>query len=172
MDILKREGDFVTYGFSKKACDFSCGWMWYVHLCVMKTSYWCIGTYASVRSDCIASLMVLPNGMMVESMHFESVRPGLSFLPRWHWTLMSSSANGDNDIYVIALLVWLNQIMFSTCLIECLPCKKYSTNGSIEGNSLAVPWSGLCAFLAEGAGSIPGWGTKIPQAARRGQINK
>ena len=25
------------------------------------------------------------------------------------------------------------------------------------GNSLAVQWLGLCAFTAEGAGSIPGW---------------
>ena len=28
---------------------------------------------------------------------------------------------------------------------------------------------GLCAFTAEGAGSIPGQGTKIPQDARHGQ---
>ena len=27
----------------------------------------------------------------------------------------------------------------------------------------------LCLFTVEGAGSIPGWGTKILQAARRGQ---
>ena len=31
-------------------------------------------------------------------------------------------------------------------------------------NSLAVQWLGLCAFTAEGAGSFPGQGTKIPQA--------
>ena len=34
----------------------------------------------------------------------------------------------------------------------------------IRGNSLAVQWLGLGAFTAEGPGSIPGWGTKIPQA--------
>ena len=28
-----------------------------------------------------------------------------------------------------------------------------------------VQWLGLCALTAEGPGSIPGWGTKIPQAA-------
>ena len=28
-----------------------------------------------------------------------------------------------------------------------------------------VQWLGLCAFTTEGAGSIPGQGTKIPQAA-------
>ena len=32
------------------------------------------------------------------------------------------------------------------------------------GNSLAVQWLGLLAFTAEGAGSVPGWGTEIPQA--------
>ena len=32
------------------------------------------------------------------------------------------------------------------------------------GNSLAVQWLGLCALTAAGQGSIPGWGTKIPQA--------
>ena len=32
------------------------------------------------------------------------------------------------------------------------------------GNSLAVQWLGLCAFIAEGVGSIPGRGTKILQA--------
>ena len=35
------------------------------------------------------------------------------------------------------------------------------------GNSLAVQWLGLHAFTAEGAGSIPGWGTKIPKAVER-----
>ena len=37
------------------------------------------------------------------------------------------------------------------------------------GNSLEVQWLGLCAFTANGPGSMPGWGTKIPQAAWRGQ---
>ena len=37
------------------------------------------------------------------------------------------------------------------------------------GNSLAVQWLGLCALTAEGPGSIPGRGTKNPQAERRGQ---
>ena len=35
-----------------------------------------------------------------------------------------------------------------------------------EGNSLAVQRLGLCASTAGGTGSIPGRGTKIPQAAR------
>ena len=37
------------------------------------------------------------------------------------------------------------------------------------GNSLVVQWLGLCAFTAKGVGSIPGQGTKIPQAAWCGQ---
>ena len=32
-----------------------------------------------------------------------------------------------------------------------------------EGNSLAVQGLGLHAFTAKDPGSIPGWGTKIPQ---------
>ena len=35
------------------------------------------------------------------------------------------------------------------------------------GNSLAVQWLGLGAFTTMGLGSIPGWGTKIPQAKWR-----
>ena len=34
------------------------------------------------------------------------------------------------------------------------------------GNSLEVQWLVLRAFTAEGPGSIPGQGTKIPQTAR------
>ena len=37
------------------------------------------------------------------------------------------------------------------------------------GNSLVVQWLGFRAFTAEGLGSIPGQGTKIPQAVQRGQ---
>ena len=35
---------------------------------------------------------------------------------------------------------------------------------SHQGNSLAVQWLGLHDLTAEGMGSIPGWGTKIPQS--------
>ena len=37
------------------------------------------------------------------------------------------------------------------------------------GKSPASQGLGLCAFTAKGPGSIPGWGTKIPQAAWCGQ---
>ena len=40
------------------------------------------------------------------------------------------------------------------------------------GNSLVVEWLGLHAFTAEGAGLIPGWGIRIPQATQRGQKEK
>ena len=36
------------------------------------------------------------------------------------------------------------------------------------GNFLVVQWLGLQAFTAEGLDSIPGPGTKIPQAAQHG----
>ena len=39
-------------------------------------------------------------------------------------------------------------------------------------NSLLVQWLGLLVFTAEGPGSIPSWGTKIPQAMRCGQRKK
>ena len=39
------------------------------------------------------------------------------------------------------------------------------------GNSLVVQWLGLHAFTAEDLGSIPGQGTKIPQAMQCGQKN-
>ena len=41
-----------------------------------------------------------------------------------------------------------------------------------SGNSLAVQWLEIHAFTAEGTGSIPGWGTKIPQDTRRSQKKK
>ena len=37
------------------------------------------------------------------------------------------------------------------------------------GNSLEVQWLGLHVLTAEVSGSIPGQGTKIPQAAWHGQ---
>ena len=40
------------------------------------------------------------------------------------------------------------------------------------GNPPVVQWLGLRAFTAEGAGSIPGQETKIPQAVWHGQKKK
>ena len=44
-----------------------------------------------------------------------------------------------------------------------------ATSKRSVGNSMVVQWSQLCAFTADGPGSIPGWGTKIPQTAQCGQ---
>ena len=41
----------------------------------------------------------------------------------------------------------------------------------LKGTSLVVQWLRLHASNAEGMGSIPGWGTKIPHAIR-GVANK
>ena len=38
-----------------------------------------------------------------------------------------------------------------------------------QGDFLVVQCLGLCALVAEGLGSIPSWGTKIPQATWCGQ---
>ena len=40
------------------------------------------------------------------------------------------------------------------------------------GNSWVVQWLRFLAFTAQGQGSIPGWGTKIPQAAQPKQKKK
>ena len=53
-----------------------------------------------------------------------------------------------------------------------IPFSKLRYNSHIIGNSLAVQWLGLRASTAGGMGSIPGWGTKIPQAPRHGQKTK
>ena len=47
-------------------------------------------------------------------------------------------------------------------LLPDITCDQVRNTDS-QGNSLVVQWLGLCAFTAEGPGSIPGQGTKIPQ---------
>ena len=37
------------------------------------------------------------------------------------------------------------------------------------GNSLLVQWLKLCASIARGPGTVPGWGTKIPQTSVKGK---
>ena len=39
-----------------------------------------------------------------------------------------------------------------------------------SGHPLAVQWLGLRALTAKGPASVPGWGTKIPQATQWSQI--
>ena len=50
--------------------------------------------------------------------------------------------------------------------------KKIQLKPNKTGNSLAVQWLELQALTAEGLGSIPGWGTKIPQAMWHSQRTK
>ena len=50
-------------------------------------------------------------------------------------------------------------------------CSRPSQNASSRGIS-AAQWLGLCTSTAEGVGSIPAWGAKIPPATWRGQKNK
>ena len=47
--------------------------------------------------------------------------------------------------------------------------KKYQIQ--FPQNSLVVQWLGLCAFTAEGTGSIPGRGSRIPQAAAKKKVD-
>ena len=49
--------------------------------------------------------------------------------------------------------------------------KIHSKEDNLE-NSLAVQWVGLHSFTAKGKGSIPGRGTKVPQAKGHGQKKK
>ena len=46
------------------------------------------------------------------------------------------------------------------------------SNLQLREKSLAVQWLGLGAFTVTGRGSIPGWGTKIPQAVWLSQRKK
>ena len=54
--------------------------------------------------------------------------------------------------------------------------KKYRTGFLLElvqkvlfGVSLVVQWLGLSVFIVKGLGSIPAWGTKMPEAMQQGQ---
>ena len=60
-----------------------------------------------------------------------------------------------------------SQTQKTTLLIDLM----YIQFKNIRGNSLVVQWLGPCTFTAtaEGMGSIPGQGSKIPQGARRSQ---
>ena len=50
-----------------------------------------------------------------------------------------------------------------------IPLPHHSVTKISPGNSLVVQWVGLCILTTEGSGSIPGWGTNIPQVAWHGQ---
>ena len=56
----------------------------------------------------------------------------------------------------------------SGCPTDYWPSK--NTQYPRTGTSPAVQWLRLCVPNAGGTGSIPSWGTKVPQAAQHGQI--
>ena len=47
--------------------------------------------------------------------------------------------------------------------------KRVIKRNPIIGNSLVVQWLGLCTFIVRDSGSIPDWGTKLPQTSMCGQ---
>ena len=49
---------------------------------------------------------------------------------------------------------------------------RLSREAGVSGTSLEVQWLGLSSFTAEGTGSVPAWGTKIPHAMPCGQKKK
>ena len=50
--------------------------------------------------------------------------------------------------------------------------KKSVHENTAWGSSLVAHWLGVCSFIAEGADSIPGLGTKIPQALQHSKKKK
>ena len=83
-----------------------------------------------------------------------------------------------------------SDFVYSDFLLKSLPsqCQEYSEPGiffafsncltsvyikrPVRGTSLAVQCLRLCSSNAEGVGSIPDWGTKIPKAAWWGRRKK
>ena len=75
------------------------------------------------------------------------------------------------------ILPWLGDVLWS--FVPQLSIWNYETKTqksrhreAVLDNSLVVQWLGFCAFATEGLGSIPGWGTQIPQTAWCGQERK
>ena len=64
-------------------------------------------------------------------------------------------------LFVAIDFVFRFSLVFTLCKIE-----------AFGGTSLVVQWLGLHYSTAKGSDSIPGQGTKIPQATPYGQINK
>ena len=104
-------------------------------------------------------------------------------------TPLSTDSPGKNtEVGCRALLQWIFPTQGSTWCLLCFlhwqvgslslepPGKPYwwleTFTESLLENSLAVQWLGLHALTAEGTGSTPGWGTKIPQAAGTSQKKK
>ena len=86
----------------------------------------------------------------------------------WRNLKRSSFLNDIMKLLIIFLVYSGLWIMWEKVLI----LRRHLLQFLRMGNSLAVPWLGLDVFTAEGSGSIPGRGTKIPQATQHGQKKK
>ena len=62
--------------------------------------------------------------------------------------------------------------MFNIHQVKKSRLQKSVKNNSFWGNSLVVQWLRLGAFTAVALSSVPGWGTKIPQATWYSQKKK
>ena len=78
-----------------------------------------------------------------------------------HWTMSCGNYLKEPQILATLLILYLTE---SKTLTIALYFLFYVLFIKKEGNSMAVQWLGLSALTAEGQGSIPGWGTKIPRA--------
>ena len=66
-------------------------------------------------------------------------------------------------------LMVLNRTLKMVKEVNFILCVFYHNKKMGKRASLVVWWLRLCASSARGAGSIPGWGTKIPHAMHCGQ---
>ena len=57
-------------------------------------------------------------------------------------------------------------ISCKTDLLATISLNIFLSKKVFTGNSLAVWWLGLRIFTVAGRGSVPGWGTNIPQAVQ------
>ena len=53
--------------------------------------------------------------------------------------------------------------MFTNCYYSLENTGTFSSKVNILGSSLMGQWLGLSTFHCHGPGTIPGWGTEIPQ---------
>ena len=88
------------------------------------------------------------------------------FVPKLQTTYLPSCHNLIICKYLICQLI--NKLVKTE--IHLKKKKKHALNSASLGTPLAVQWLGLYAFTAEGTGSIPGRGIKIPQVALSPQI--
>ena len=68
-----------------------------------------------------------------------------------------------------SMLVWKLSLVLANRITGYLKKKKKKQT---MGKSMAIQWLVLHAFTAGGVGSIPSWGTKIPNATRLGQTKQ